>query len=105
MKAENFGKHYQIVPSLRFYSQSAAEFHGHVVDRGSSEPYSDDYRLSSYGALTYGLKAITSIDSFTFILSAERYESEDALGVGDGESSPSLVNFSMLTLGIDYEFN
>ena len=46
-----------IVPSVRYYEQSAADFYAPQFT-GKPEFYSADYRLAKLSSLTYGLKVV-----------------------------------------------
>jgi hypothetical protein len=101
---QNVGNNWQIVPGLRYYTQSAADFFTPASVFGSTLSTSADYRLSAYGAVSGSLKAQVSIDKFKFSLSGERYHSNEALGIFNDPSSPALVSFTRWSLGVDYEF-
>lgn len=101
---QNIGDNFQLVPGIRYYGQSAARFFtpGNVFV--GTTPSSSDYRLSAYGAVSASLKLLVEIDDFKVSLSAERYRSDDDLGWYEGKTSPALVSFTRLSLGVDYEF-
>jgi hypothetical protein len=67
-----------ITPSLRYYTQSAADFyHGPPFPQGFKldQPYSADERLSAFGALTAGVKVMRSFaEGWRADLKAEFYE-------------------------------
>ncbi len=101
---QNIGKQWQVVPGIRVYRQSAADFfHAGSVFTPDTLA-SSDFRLSAYGAVSGTLKLQTTFDKFTFSVSGERYVSMAGLALGSGERSPALVNFTRLSLGIDYRF-
>ena len=92
-----------IVPYLRYYSQSKADFFSTVSNTRNSY-YSDDYRLSSFGAITAGLRLEYSLRKWQFDLQAENYRTDKNWGVSSGDSSPALVEFWRASLGISYRF-
>lgn len=47
----------RVIPNFRYYSQSQAYFYGPVFQSSSPVIGTSDYRLSPYGALSYGLRA------------------------------------------------
>ena len=100
---QNFGDNWRVVPGLRYYTQSAADFFrpGNII---TTQPRSSDYRLSAYGAVSGGLKVQVDIDKFTLSLAGERYHSSDKFATWEGDSSPALVDFTRLSLGIDYRY-
>ena len=101
---QNVGDSLQIIPGVRYYSQSAADFFTTVSDFLSSGYNSADYRLSAYGALSTSLKIQWEIEAATLSLLAERYRSDAGMALDNGPESPALVDFKRLTLGIDYSF-
>ena len=46
----------------------------------------------------------TTIDDVTLSFVAERYLSDDGYSLYDGDTSPALVDFTRLSLGIGYRF-
>ena len=95
----------RVVPRIRYYSQSQADFY---VDADSGERdghQSSDYRLSPFGAMSYGASVIFDQGAYQFTLAAEQYDSDGkyALKKVDIES-PALVDYTLLTFGIDYRF-
>ncbi len=101
---QNVGTNWQLVPGLRYYSQSDADFFYATSVFAGTAPAAADYRLSAYGAVSGTLKAQVELDDFTLSLSAERYRSSDSLGVHDGGSAPALVNFTRFSVGVDYRY-
>jgi hypothetical protein len=101
---QNLGNKWQVVPGVRVYRQSAAGFFhsGSVFTPGITT--SSDYRLSAYGAISGTVKLQVEIDKFTVSVSGERYLSRTGLALRGGETSPALVNFTRLSLGVDYRF-
>lgn len=93
----------QIVPHWRYYSQKKAEFYVAETDPGT-RTHSSDYRLSSYGAMSAGLKLIAKLDQWEFMLSGERYKSDGDWGFHDDKEAPGLVEYDRFTLGVSYEF-
>jgi len=47
----------RVIPNFRYYSQSQAWFYGPIFQNSSPTIGTSDYRLSPYGALSYGLRA------------------------------------------------
>ena len=103
---QNVGAGFQIVPSVRLYEQSEAffyeNFHTNLRVDGN---YSTDYRLSEYGAVTYGLKITKAFKNWSLMLSGEKYESggDTFLASADVEN-PGLLDFKLLSVGIDFTF-
>jgi len=96
----------QLIPSVRYYSQSEADFYSPFFAVLPSDGYvSSDYRLSPYGALSWKIRAETRLPSWPFgidwlaSLSWERYESRADLALRDVSiANPGLVDFDVFTL-------
>jgi len=92
-----------LTPSLRYYRQTQAEFYN--INASSDATYSSsDYRLSSYGAVTVGLEARFVYRSWQVSLDWQQYmSSEDMMMLQVPEDeSPALVDYSIISLGIEY---
>jgi hypothetical protein len=100
---QNFKGGLQLVPFARYYTQDEAEFFGVVADT-SNEFYADDYRLSSFGAVSVGLRVRQTIGSWTVNATGERYKTDESWGVYGGDESPALVDFWRVSFGLDYVF-
>lgn len=120
-----------IVPAVRYYSQSKAEFYDTLLQAGAAENdpgnRSSDYRLSPYGAISWKVKAEVGLDdvldyqaspSFEAVgfsggldlfiaLSYERYLSDGSFGlvsVDDVDEAPALVDFQVFALTLTGRF-
>lgn len=94
-----------LTPYLRYYSQREADFFSVIADTGAPE-HADDYRLSSYGAVTIGARwAITLNDTWALEFEAERYMSDASWGLYGGEAAPALVDFWRGTVGVTWRFD
>ena len=70
---QNLGPKLILVPGVRYYEQSAADFYA-TQFTGNPKAYSSDYRLSKLGSVTYGMKLIWKVsDKFWADLAYERY--------------------------------
>jgi Protein of unknown function (DUF3570) len=106
---------FSVMPLLRLYDQSAARFY--VDADASTAPFppnppegavhfSEDQRLSAFGARTVGLRVIKQINSHWSVdLKAERYDQRGAWRVM-GSGSPGLAPFRARSfqLGATYLF-
>jgi hypothetical protein len=93
-----------LTPYLRYYSQREADFFSVIAD--FDQPYfADDYRLSSYGAVTLGARWAVTLGDWVLELEAERYMSDASWGLYDGEAAPALVDFWRGTVGIVWRFD
>ena len=94
-----------LTPYLRYYTQREADFFSVIAD-AEARHYADDYRLSSYGAMTLGARwALALGESWTLELEAERYVTDADWGVYEGEAAPALVDFWRGTVGIIWRFD
>ncbi len=102
----------QIVPSFRYYSQSQADFYEVLYQTPRNDGNaSSDFRLSPYGAITYGLKLTKDVEDWPghldwqFALSYERYESDSGLAFQSVDvENPGLVSFRIFAARISVKF-
>ncbi|MFO1529289.1 MAG: DUF3570 domain-containing protein [Kiritimatiellia bacterium] len=84
-------------PAVRYYTQTEADFYG-VRFTGNPEFYSSDYRVSSFDAVGYGLKAIYQPnDRFAADISVDRYvqEGNDSVTSSDAYTKALMVIFGV----------
>jgi hypothetical protein len=100
-----------VIPSVRYYTQSQAEFYGPYFTNSPGDDFSSDYRLSPYGALSWKLRAETRLSDWPFRMawkvgvSWERYESSGDLAIRDVEvENPGLVSFNVLMFNLSARF-
>ena len=103
---KNVGARFQFAPNLRFYSQRESDFYLSIDDYSLPEiqNQSTDFRLSGYGAYTFGLKAIFNEVNWSVNLSVDRYISANKYGVFSGKEHPALLRFKMASIGFDFRF-
>lgn len=100
----------QLVPSLRYYSQSQAKFYAPWYDGLKFDGlYSSDYRLSPYGALSWRVKAETHFATWRLrwkaTISWERYMSRGKWALGNVKvENPGLVSFNLFSVGLTARF-
>ena len=100
----------RLIPSVRYYSQSQADFYAPFFDGLPSDGLaSSDYRLSPYGALSWRLKAETRFQTWSIDWIAnigwERYVSDGDLALGKVQvENPGLVSFNLLSIGLEARF-
>ncbi|MFK8050083.1 MAG: DUF3570 domain-containing protein [Halioglobus sp.] len=101
---QNVGQRAQVIPFVRYYTQDEADFFSNAVDF-NQRYYADDYRLSSFGAISSGLKLNYSFGkNWRASLSTERYSASGSVGSYGGEESPGLVKYWRYGIGLDYLF-
>ena len=100
---QNVGALTQVIPFLRYYSQGEADFFANLVDT-NDRFYSQDYRLSSYGAISVGLRLRRIIGNWSVNLAGERYQTDESWGLFSGDESPALVDYWRYSFGLDYIF-
>ena len=100
----------RLVPSVRYYSQSQADFYApfYMVPR-SDGLRSSDYRLSPFGAISYRIKAEVPFETWGYnweITAAyEHYTSGADLALQSVDvENPGLVTFDLFTLGATARF-
>lgn len=113
--AHPLGERFTLTPSVRYYTQSAANFYfdpvydpviGEPFPVGHPKYFSPDQRLSAFGALTVGAKFEWKIDSrWSADIKYERYEQRSGWRLGGG-GSPGLASFSaqFMQVGISRKF-
>jgi hypothetical protein len=104
---QNVGKSLQIVPHLRYYSQSSADFFTNIDNplNPLTEYQSSDYRLSAFGAISGGINFILELDKWIVTLSTERYIAKEKYSAYKvSQPSTALVKYNRVSLGFDYSF-
>lgn len=88
---QKIGTQLVLRPSIRWYTQTAADFY-EVRFTGTPEFYSSDYRLSEMNAWGYGVKLIWSpLDRVSFDLSVDRYVQHGQDGVTADDMYPRSI--------------
>lgn len=106
---QNMGQGWALTPSLRYYTQGAADFYMNPpYPRGyvSGQEYSADTRLASFGAVTVGAKlSKTFADGWSVYFSADYYQQKPAWRAF-GSGSPDIDDFSArwLSAGVSKTF-
>ena len=97
---------WRLSPSIRYHSQESASFYAPFFSEApASGVYSSDYRLATYGALSYRLSVNKNIGDWDFTISAEIYDSDESLALsGTRFQTPGLVDFNRFTVGFNYRF-
>lgn len=97
----------QIIPSLRYYSQTSASFYSiWATDTNNYNYYADDHRLSNFGAITGGLKLIFKQKPVDWIISGEYYVSGADMSIEkvDEPEHPGLLKYAKFTFGVEHSF-
>ncbi len=102
---KKYGK-LMVIPSLRYYLQSKADFYAPVIVNTEFNYFADDARLSDYGAYSLGLKFKLDVKPITYTASMEFYDASQDLSPSksDFDEHPALISFTRFTLGADYKF-
>ena len=103
---QNLGAWFQAVPNVRYYSQSEADFYRPVdgFDLPPDAPQSSDFRLSAYGAFTFGVKGILHQPDWSLTVSADRYVSDGKYGLQSGVPHPARLEFTLASIVLDIRF-
>ena len=100
---QNVGRVVQIVPNARYYTQSEAEFYRSVDDFAlpADADQSSDFRLSAYGAMTFGLKGVIRQPGWSVTISADRYIGGEKYGLWSGTEHPARLEFTLVSVVFD----
>lgn len=96
----------QIIPSVRYYTQSQANFYAPYFDQATDDGYaSSDYRLSPFGAISWGVRAETQFPTgqiqWRGRISYERYDSGASYAIGKvATPNPGLVSFNVISFSL-----
>lgn len=104
---QNLGDDFRLVPTLRYYNQSAADFFTNVDNFLSplGEHQSSDYRLSAFGAISGSLSLVADLGDWTTTLTAERYLAQEKYSAYSvSQPSTALVQYLRISLGIEFSF-
>ncbi len=106
---QSFWDRLRLIPSLRYYSQSSADFYAPYFTSAGDDHFSSDYRLSPYGAISGRIRAEVpfTIWRIDMLLSGsyERYVSSADYALGDVEvENPGLVSFDLFSVGLTTRF-
>jgi hypothetical protein len=108
-----FGDVLHIIPSVRYYSQSQADFYAPFFESALAPgaDASSDYRLSPYGALSGKLRVEAHVTDWPFHMawkigaSYERYQSSGSLALGSVDvENPGLVSFNVIMINLSARF-
>ncbi len=93
------GEDWEVAPGIRYYTQVAPDFYGPVFDHVPIDGFwSSDYRLATYGAVSYRLNAVLRKETWSLSLFAEYYDSKTGLALfGTPRDTPALVDFWRFT--------
>jgi hypothetical protein len=97
---QKIGDRFTLAPEVRLYRQGAADFYYYnlddtdivptVVPNGNGPAYSSDYRLSSFDAVTCGIKATLKVQAHVQLeLAYDRYEMRGRDGVTPQSAYPT----------------
>lgn len=97
---------WQLVPGVRYYSQSRARFYASFFAADSGPFFSSDYRLGAFGAVAANLDLRKRIGHWEFSAGAERYHASTGYAVGAATSpDPATVSYTRVFAGLDYHFD
>ncbi len=86
---------WELTPSIRYHSQKAPDFYApYFPVPPQGEYWSSDYRLATFGALSYRLNLAWRHERFKVSAGLEMYDSEGSLAIsGTPQDTPGLVDF------------
>lgn len=102
----------RLIPSFRYYSQSQAYFYGPVFQFSTPDFATSDYRLSPYGAISYGLRAEADLVDWPrrgwrwlFTIGYQRYISRGSYALQTvSNESPGLVKYHLFSAQLGGRF-
>jgi hypothetical protein len=96
------GAGWELSPSIRYYSQKSPGFYApYFFSLPPDALVSSDYRLATYGALSFRLSANYRSESWEISLGTEHYASDASWALfGSLQDTPALVEFWRFTLGL-----
>ena len=100
------GRNWELAPSLRYHAQSAPDFYApFFLSAPGSGFWSSDYRLATFGALSYRLHANWRGDAWSLSMGAEYYDSDESLALVTARNgAPGLVSFWRLSAAVRFEY-
>ena len=103
---QNIGAYFRLVPNMRYYSQTNADFFRSADDYSLplDVDQSSDFRLASYGALTAGLKGVVHFPDWSVTISIDRYSASEQFGLESGTEHPARLKFTLASVAFDYRF-
>ncbi len=98
---------WRLVPRVRYYSQTAAEFYAPFFATARSDGhYSTDYRMASFGAISGGAQLTKEfLDRLRVTAAVDFYERQKGYALAGGSGTP-LDNFtySVFSVGLNLKF-
>lgn len=93
---------WELTPSIRYHAQRSPDFYApYFLVKPDNEYRSSDYRLATFGALSYGLDLSWKNSRVRASAGLEIYDSEAGLSVfGDPQDTPGLVDFWRASLAL-----
>jgi hypothetical protein len=113
---QSFGEHFETTPFFRYYNQNEAKFFmnsldGHVTGTPANDPqgsginYSSDYRLSSFNAISGGLRMTYHFtDAYAANFSYERYVMTGSGDRNDRSPEAAYPSANIWTIGVHASF-
>jgi Protein of unknown function (DUF3570) len=103
---QNVGAGWQLIPSVRYYSQQQARFYQPFFIDGEHRFESSDYRLGTFGALSASLNVRKRIARWEFSAGIERYHAATDYALGGNDSAvPGVLSYTRGFVGLDYVFD
>lgn len=96
------GDGWELAPSIRYYTQKAPDFYApYFLDAPGNEYWSSDYRLSSFGALSFRFHTQWQSEKWSLSAGLEYYTSSESLALaGKAQDTPANVDFWRFTAGL-----
>ena len=104
---QQLGDGWQLVPSVRYYSQQQARFYApFFLDPGAHKFFTSDYRLGTFGAFSTSLNLRKRFGHWEFSTGLERYHGATDYALGGADAAvPAVVSYTRAFVGLDYLFD
>jgi hypothetical protein len=97
---------WQLIPGVRYYSQSRARFYAPFFAASSGPDFSSDYRLGAFGAAAANLNLRKRVGHWEFSAGAERYRAATGYALGGAAlADPATVSYTRVFAGLDFHFD
>jgi hypothetical protein len=97
---------WQLVPGIRYYSQSRVRFYAPFFADNQQSHFSSDYRLGAFGAVSASLNLRKRLGHWEFSAGTERYHAATEYALdGAALADPATVGYTRVFAGLDYHFD
>ncbi len=103
--SQDIGERWSLRPALRYYTQTAADFHATVITRPPAPYISSDQRLAAFGGLSPSLRVIARFEGGTTVEATAGYmHNSRSLRAGSGSPAFETLRAYYGIVSIAHEF-